>query len=81
MFRILLQTKSASLNNPATYQYLLEDDQVWETAEKEEALTKYTTELDNYKKSIMTLVKVVDVTLEPSADDCLCGDDCTCKTE
>lgn len=70
MFRILLQTKAASLNSPATYQYLMDKNTVWETNDSTEALERFEAELDNYKKSVMTLVRIVDVDLNPTALVC-----------
>lgn len=80
MFRILLQTKAAQVNSPAVYQYLMDGREVWETDDKDEALKRYEAELDNYKRSIMTLIVTVDVDLNPTAE-CPCGEDYRVTTD
>lgn len=80
MYRILLQTKAAAPNSPANYQFLMDKNVVWETADSTEALKRYEAELDNYKKSVMTLVKIIDVDLNPTTDDCVCAPDCECPS-
>lgn len=79
MYRILLQTKAAAPNSPANYQFLMDKNVVWETEDSKEALERFEKELDNYKKSVMTLIKMVDVDLNPTADVCDCPADCECK--
>lgn len=75
MFRILIQTKaSVSPASPAAYQYLMDGGKVWETDDKDEALAKYEAELDNYKKSLLTLIVTIEVDLNPTAEGCPCGD-------
>ncbi len=68
MFRILIMTKPATVNSPAGYQYLMDGREVWETDNKEIALARFETELDNYKKSLLTLIRTIDVDLNPTAD-------------
>ena len=78
MYRILLQLTPATSNRPGTYQWICEGSLPWETADSTEALKRYEAELDNYKKSVMTLVKIIDVDLNPTTDDCVCAPDCEC---
>lgn len=80
MYRIILQLTPATPTRPATFQYLTDAGTTpWETADSTEALKRYEAELDNYKKSVMTLVKIIDVDLNPTTDDCVCAPDCECK--
>lgn len=63
MYRIALQLTAATANKPATYQFLTADNGIepWETADEREGLNKFCSELDNYKRSLLTLVNVVNV--------------------
>lgn len=81
MYRIILQLTPATPTRPATFQYLTDAGTTpWETADSTEALKRYEAELDNYKKSVMTLVKIIDVDLNPTTDDCVCAPDCECPS-
>lgn len=72
MYRIALQLTAATNTKPATFQYIIGDDGIepWSTDSMEEALARYKKELDNYKKSLITLVHIVDVTMTLTADPC-----------
>lgn len=62
MYRIALQLTPATATKPATYQFLTQNgSQPWETELEDEALSRYCKELDNYKRSLLTLVDVVDI--------------------
>lgn len=80
MYRIVLQLTPATPTRPATFQYLTSAGSTpWETADSKEALERYEAELDNYKRSVITLIHTVDVDLNPTVDNCGCADDCICK--
>lgn len=72
MYRIALQLTAATNTKPATFQYIVGEDGIepWSTDSIEEALARYQKELDNYKKSIITLVHIVDVNMTLTADPC-----------
>lgn len=63
MYRIALQLTAATTNKPATFQFLTTGGGVepWESADEKEGLAKFCSELDNYKRSLLTLVDVVPV--------------------
>lgn len=69
MFRMLIMTKPATASQPAGYQYLLDGRDIWETESKDAALERFELELENYKKSLLTLIKVNEVDLNPTIDD------------
>lgn len=82
MYRIVLQLTPATPTRPATFQYLTDAGTTpWETADSKEALARYEAELDNYKRSVITLIHTVDVDLNPTVEDCGCPDDCICKKD
>lgn len=65
MYRIALQMTPATPTKPATFQYLTGAGSTpWEAEAKADGLKKYEEELDNYKKSVISLVKIVDIELE-----------------
>ena len=71
MYRIALQLTPASPNKPATFQYLTGTGvEPWGVENLDEALDKYNKELDNYKRSVITLVHIVDIECELKADPC-----------
>lgn len=62
MYRIALQLTSATPTQPATYQFLTDTGvEPWETESEEEGLARYCSELDNYRRSLLSLIKMVDV--------------------
>ena len=69
MFRMLIMTKPATASQPAGYQYLTEGRDIWETESKDAALERFELELENYKKSLLTLIKVNEVDLNPTIED------------
>lgn len=71
MYRIALQLTPATPNKPATFQYLTDKGvEPWGAEDLTEALDRYNKELDNYKRSVITLVHIVDVECELKADPC-----------
>lgn len=79
MYRIVLQLTPATPTRAATFQYLTGAGSTpWETEDPKEALERYEAELDNYKKSVMTLVRIVEVDLNPTVEKCVCPGDCIC---
>ena len=74
-YKILIETISASVNKPATYQYLSVNNEAFEASLLEDGVDKYCEELDNYKRKQLTLIKVESVELLPKIE----GDTvCTC---
>lgn len=63
MYRVALQLTPATTSKPATFQFLTVGGgtEPWETADEKEGLKKFCSELDNYQRSLLTLVDVVNI--------------------
>ena len=75
-YKVLLETKPATINQPAQYQFIVADGVDYVTESLKEGLSKYVDELGNYKRKQITLVDSLDVNLntfigseEPSTDE------------
>ena len=65
MYKIGLQATQATTNKPSTFSFMLDENAVdWQTEDKREGLDKYEAELENYKKSSLDLVDVVDTRIK-----------------
>lgn len=64
MYRIALQLTAASPNRASTFQYIQDKNAVFETEDKQEALDRYEKELDNYKKSDLKLIKIIEIVMQ-----------------
>ena len=63
MYRILLQLTPATSTRPATFQWINSGATPWSTENEQEGLERYIEELNNYKRSALTLVNTIDVKL------------------
>lgn len=63
MYRIALQTAAATTSKPATFQFLTVGGGTdpWETADEREGLKRFCSELDNYPRSLLSLVNMIDI--------------------
>ena len=75
-YKVLLETRPATINQPAQYQFIVADGVDYITESLKEGLSKYVDELGNYKRKQITLVDSLDVNLntfigseEPSIDE------------
>lgn len=81
MYRIALQLTTATPNRASTFQYIQDKNTVFETENKQEALDRYEKELDNYKKSDLKLIKIIEIVMQLDGIDICseCGADCGCN--
>lgn len=75
-YKVLLETRPATINQPAQYQFIVADGIDYVTESLKEGLSRYVDELGNYKRKQITLVDSLDVNLntfigseEPSTDE------------
>lgn len=69
MYRILLQSQ-VSPNKPTIYQYLKDGNDIFEVDDIKIALDRYETELDNYEKAKLKLIRTIDIKMHLEGIDC-----------
>ncbi len=72
-YKILIQTRSATVNQPTQYQYLNINGSDYETDILKDSISKYVEQLENYKRAQLSLMNIPDIAVdinlkEPTAD-------------
>lgn len=64
MYKIGLQATQATTTKPSTFAFMVDETATeWQTDDKREGLDKYEAELENYKKSSLDLIDVVNTNI------------------
>lgn len=68
-YKILLETVPNTATRPANFQYLLDNKDEYKSETIQEGISKYCEELNNYKRTQLTLIKTVNVDLNSELID------------